>query len=194
MSERLIDPDTGRPLAPRRTSRGPGRGGPVVVAVAVVVAYALAGAAAGWMWFTLWSPSEGIVVDHQWYPVGAALREDFSGTGLYVLVAVSWGAVFGVLGALLGGRRPVLVLIAAVAGSVLAAWLMLEVGQRLGPPDPQVLARTAENRTRLPGALRVNGLTPLAAFPFGTLAALAAIFTIFPGKTPEAGFRGEPPG
>jgi hypothetical protein len=160
--------------------------------VAVLATYALVGAGTGWMWHELWQPSQGVVIEHQWYADSEALREDFSGTGLYVLIAAAAGVVLGGIFAVVGGLRPVLTLVACVAGSVIAAWLMLEVGQRLGPPDPQHLAQTADDGTTLPSALRVSGLSPLLSYSLGSLAALAAVFTITPGKTPEATFAEEP--
>ena len=61
-------------------------------------------------------------------------------------------------------------------GSCLAGWLMYRVGVHLSAPDPQVLARTAADGTRLDGALRVHGLAPYGAFPFGALLGLVAVY------------------
>jgi hypothetical protein len=181
-----------RPLDPPR--RGREVFYPVLHVVAVLAAYVVVGAAAGWLWYKLWTPAEGTVVGHIWFADGDALRGAFSGTGLYVLVAAAAGFGVGLVCAFLGGRRPVLTLVAALAGSVLAAWLMLKIGQDLGPADPQELARTARDQSRLPSALRVSGLSPRLAFPGGTLAALALVFLVFPGNSREASSRGEPRG
>ena len=62
---------------------------------------------------------------------------------------------------------------AVVAGSVLAAYLMLRVGQHLSPPDPHELAKTAKDGTELEGALRVDAWPPRGAFTFGALVGLA---------------------
>jgi len=164
----------------------------VLQVLLVLATYAVVGLAAGWLWYTLWEPPTGVVVRHQWYPNGAGLRGEFSATALYVLIAVVAGAVLGSIAAVLGGRRPLLTLVAALAGAVLAGWLMLKVGERLGPTDPQVLARHAKDGTSLPGALTVTGLSPLLAFPAGTVAALAFVFTIFSGKSAEPGIPEEP--
>ena len=79
---------------------------------AVLATYALVGLGAGWVWHELWQPAEGVVVQHQWFATGAGLREDFSGTGLYVLIATGAGLALGVLFAILGGARPVVTLVA----------------------------------------------------------------------------------
>jgi hypothetical protein len=166
----------------------------LVFAMAVLGAYALAGLFGGWMWHELWQPSAGVVVDHQWYADGNALREEFSGTALYVLVSAGIGLTLGVVFALVGGVRPMLTLLTCVAGALLAGWLMARLGQRLGPADPAELALRAEDGTRLPSALTVSGLTPQLSFALGSLAALGAIFTLFSGKAPEATFAAEPRG
>jgi hypothetical protein len=181
----VTDPDTGQPLPPvrrRRFKRTLPSAGAALSAGAVLAAYAVAGIALSWVWFWLWGPADGQVFSHQWYASSEALRGDFSGTGLYVLLALGGGAVLGILSAMLGGRQPLVTTIAAVLGSLLAGWLMLHLGQGLGPADPRVLAKTADDGTQLPSALRVTGTSPRFAFTMGTLAALAFVFTIFPGK------------
>jgi hypothetical protein len=185
--------DTGESPVPPPSPR-PRIVGQVVQVLAILAAYAVVGVVAGWLWHRLWTPSDGVVVNHQWFPGTEALRGEFSGTGLYVLVAAAGGFGLGVACAMVGGRRPVLTLVVALAGSVLAAWLMLKVGQSLGPADPHELAKTAADRTRLPAALRVSGLSPRLAFPAGTLAAMALVFLVFSGNSRELGSSREPRG
>jgi hypothetical protein len=195
MSERVTDePPLQGSAARGSVFRGSLRGSPVLFAVVVLSAYALVGVAAGWMWHELWHATDGVVVQKQWYADGEGLRQEFSGTGLYVLVAAGAGLLLGGLFAVVGGTRPVLTLALCAAGSMLAGWLMLKVGEGLGPPDPHELAKTADDGTRLPGALTVSGLPPLLAFSFGSLAALALVFTLFPEKSSEAGSGPEPRG
>jgi hypothetical protein len=188
MPERVSEaPPEHQPAAGRAWTRGS------VPFVAVVLAtYVLVGLGAGWVWHELWQPADGVVVQHQWYATGAGLREDFSGTGLYVLIATAAGLALGVLFAILGGSRPVVTLVACALGSVLAGWLMLQVGEWLGPADPQVLAKDLDDGASLPSALRVSGLSPLLAFSLGTLGALALVFTVFQGNSSEDRFGEEP--
>ena len=47
-----------------------------------------------------------------------------------------------------------------------------QVGQRLGPPDPHLVARTAEDGARVPGQLEVVGRSPFTALPAGALLGL----------------------
>jgi hypothetical protein len=190
MSGRVSEaPPEHRPAAGRAWT-----GGSVPIVAVVLATYVLVGVGAGWVWHELWQPAEGVVVEHQWYATGAGLREDFSGTGLYVLIATGAGLALGVLFAILGGSRPVVTLAACVVGSVLAGWLMLTVGEWLGPADPQVLAKDLDDGASLPSALRVSGFSPLLAFSLGTLGALALVFTVFQGNSSEDRFGEEPRG
>ena len=143
----------------------------------VLVALALAGALAGVVWEWIWSPTIGVVVDHRW-TAGTALglQHEFSGTGWYVVVAAVAGLLAGVGVTLMADRVPLLTLAAVVVGSVLAAWLMLQVGTALGPPDPAAAARHAADGTRLPDQLSVSGRSPFIAFPVGALLGLVFVF------------------
>ena len=191
----LTDPDHAEaPPRPSRAARVFDLVTEMLPVVAVLLAYAVVGVAAGWLWHELWTPAEGVVVGHQWYASGDALRDDFSGTGIYAVVAAVAGLVLGLACALVGGRRPLVTVVAAVAGSALAAYVMTSVGQGLGPEDPQTLAAKAADGTKLPSALAVTGFSPTLAFTFGTLVALAVVYTMFPGKTREARFDEEPRG
>jgi hypothetical protein len=71
-----------------------------------------------------------------------------------------------------------------VVGSTLAGYLMLVVGHHLSPPDPQDVARTAADGTRVDGALRVTAWPPRAAFPFGALVGLAVVYASSGGRAP----------
>lgn len=142
--------------------------------------FAAAGALSGWIWFELWTPPQGVVVEHQWFPnpAEAGLRAEFPGTGWYVLVAFVGGLLLGTICAYALDRSELATLIAVVIGSTLAAWLMLEVGVSLGPPDPDTLARTAEDGTELPGQLEVRRLSPKLSYPGGALLGLALVYLL----------------
>jgi hypothetical protein len=143
----------------------------------VVAALAAVGALAGVLWQWVWTPTIGVVVDHRWTAGDAlGLQHEFSGTGWYVIVALVAGLVAGTAVALLADRVPLLTLAAVVVGSALAAWLMLVVGTALGPPDPDVAARTADDGTRLPMQLTVTGRSPWLALPSGALIGLLVVF------------------
>ena len=145
--------------------------------VFVVAALAAVGALAGVVWQWAWTPTVGVVVDHRWTAGDAiGLQQEFSGTGWYVVVALVAGLVGGIAVALLADRVPLLTLAAVVVGSALAAWLMIVVGTALGPPDPDVAARTAGDGTRIPMQLGVTGHSAWFALPSGALIGLLLVF------------------
>lgn len=148
----------------------------------VLGGFAVAGVLCGVLWEWWWTPATGSVVDHVWYPDLDGVRREFPATGEYVLVAAGAGLVLGALSAWLFDRFELVTLLAATAGSVLAAWLMLQTGTALAPPDPQVAAASAADRTQLSGTLEVSGKSPYAAFPIGALGGVAAVFI---GLTPN---------
>ena len=157
--------------------------------VLVVAVFAAAGALCGWLWFTIWSPPAGIVVGNQWYPdpMEAGLRADFSGTGLYVVIALVSGLVLGAVTAYFFDRSELATLLAVAVGSALAGWLMLQVGLDLSPPDPDVLAKTAEDGTEFEGHLYVGSSADkdatvnrpaLLCFPAGALVGLSGAYLL----------------
>jgi hypothetical protein len=147
-----------------------------VQAVVIVAVFAAAGALAGVIWEWLWTPPTGLAVHHQWIQDESGLRDNFSGTGTYVLVAVVAGALVGAGVALLLSRSELVTLVAALGGSLVAGWVMLHVGMALGPADPHVLAKSAKDLTELPGQLTVSGKVWMRAFPGGTLIGLTIVF------------------
>lgn len=155
--------------------------------LAVLALFAGLGAAAGWVWFRLWDSPPGVVADHTWYPdpYMPGQRADFDAIALYVLVALGAGLVGGVVCALLLDRSEVVTVVAVAAGSCLAAWLMAVVGTDLGPADPEVLARTAADGTKLSGDLALTGFSPYIALPFGALFALVVVFLATVGRRPR---------
>ena len=156
-------------------------------AVLVLAVFAAVGALAGLVWETWWTPPSGVVLDHAWYPDELGVTALFSGTGLYVVVALTSGVLAGAACAWFFDRVEVLTLVTVAAGSVLAAWLMLQVGTALAPPDPAAAAASAENSTPLAGTLEVAGDGALVSFPAGALTGLVVIFV---GLAPTRPSRG----
>ena len=195
MPDGLSAPTTDHVNQPRSHAAHPRRRPPwVVVAVqmaATIGAFAAAGALSGWIWYSVWTPPRGVVIDQTWYldPVEAGLRAEFPGTGWYVVVALPAGLLVGAVCAYLLDRSELATLVAVAAGSALAAWVMLQVGLHLSPPDPHTLAKTAENGTELPGDLHVSRLPPKLSYPVGALLGLALVYLL----TSRRGSRDEPP-
>ena len=141
----------------------------------IVMVFVVAGAVAGVVWEWLWTPPVGVVVNHKWAMGLASLRAEFSATGVYVVVASIAGLLVGVLCGLFLDRAELVTLAAVVVGAVLAGWVMVHVGQALGPTDPRELAKTAAEGTRLPSDLRIAGKSPYVAFPAGAILGLTVV-------------------
>jgi hypothetical protein len=148
----------------------------------VLVGFAVAGVLAGIVWEWVWTPPTGVALGQEFLLDGGGLRSEFSGTALYVVVGTLAGLLLGVLVAVLTERHELLTLGAVLVGAVLAAWLMLVVGTSHGPPDPEPLARSAEDYTPLQDELRVSGHSPFVAFPGGALVGLIVIFIGLHGR------------
>jgi hypothetical protein len=150
----------------------------------VVAAFAVVGALAGVGWEVLWDAPGGVVYKQRWFLDPSGPDVSFSGTALYVLLALPLGAVLGAGAAFLRGREA-LTLGTVLVGSVVAAWAMYAVGHAMGPPDPQVLAAAKPDYTRVPSdlvlAARGDSTAPyrstaFVAFPVGALAGLTLVF------------------
>lgn len=156
-------------------------------ALAAVVVLVALGALAGVVWWWIWTPPSGVVIEERWVLDAQGLAQDFDGTAWYVVVAALSGLVGGVAVTWPTRGRELRVLAAVLVGSVVGGWVMYQVGHALGPADPQVLAQGREDLTPLPGELRVGGAdtdpspfgpgsSAFVAFPSGALSAAAAVF------------------
>ena len=149
-------PGHAEPGALRRPQGAPGARMPqrmrsVLRQVAVVLLlFAVVGVLAGVVWQWVWSPPTGVAYQGSWVLDVEGLTHDFSGTGLYVVVGAVAGLLAGAAAGVLFDRDELVTLAAVVAGAALAAWLMKEVGQALGPPDPRPLAEAADDYTPHP--------------------------------------------
>lgn len=164
----------------------PSRGRLARDVIVVLVAAALVGAGCGAVWELWWTPPSGLVLDRVWYPDVEGVPQQFDGTGSYVVVALGGGILLGAASAWLFDRAELVTLAAVGVGSVLAGWLMFEVGTTLAPPDPAAAASSAVDYTTLPGTLEVEGDSAFVAFPAGALTGVAVVFI---GLTPTRRLR-----
>ncbi|CUR54034.1 membrane hypothetical protein [metagenome] len=150
--------------------------------LAIVGSLVVAGALAGVVWQQIWTPPAGVAFQGRWVLDGEGLPADFAGTGLFALVGVVTGLLVGALVALLFDEDEVYSLAVVVLGAVLAVGVMWWVGTTLGPPDPSVLAKTADDFDPIVSDLRVHGFPAFAALPFGAILATAAVHLL---RTPR---------
>lgn len=160
----------------------PGRLSPArsraVQALLVVLVMLAGGVLAGILWERGWDPPTGVVSHHRFFLDGPGLARDFSGTGLYSVVALAAGVLLGALVGLVFRRHPLTTLAAALFGAALAGWVMARVGRALGPANPDREAATAPDLTALPLDLRVHGVSPYLLLPAGALAGLAGVWLV----------------
>jgi hypothetical protein len=149
---------------------------------AILVVFAVAGVACGFLWEHIWTAPTGVAYQHKWVLDGGGLPEDFSGTGLYALIAAAAGLVLGLVLTLVFVNDEVASLVAIIVGAGLAAYLMWVVGVALGPPDPHTIARTAKDFDPIPSDLSVHGKSAWLAFPLGALVSAAAVFFLYPRR------------
>ncbi|MEP9380905.1 hypothetical protein [Nocardioides sp. KR10-350] len=173
---------------------------PVALQVlAVLVLGAVLGAAGGLLVHLLWSPPDGMVVNHVWYrglrstdPVILAQNTDqavFSGVGWFVVVAVAAGVLLGAVAALFLDREEYATLAAVVVASVGAGLLAYAVATGLAAANPDPLARSAPDGTVLPDTLRLGSRWIVLACPAGALIALMAVFLLLRPKRRVEGSR-----
>ncbi|WGL53873.1 hypothetical protein P5P86_08590 [Nocardioides sp. BP30] len=191
MSDQLTTGTGGAAEPVRPAERGPAARSAVlrvalIQAGAIVVAFAVIGVICGFIWAAAWSPAQGAVVKHVWYPLSwdRAQPTYFAGTGWYVVIGMIAGAIVGALAAWLCDRAELVTLAAVVLGGLLAAYLMRVVGLHRGPGDPQRLAKTAADGTKLPSQLTLTNWWMLAAMPGGALASLSVVFLTVTKRTP----------
>ena len=158
--------------------------GPLTRALLVVLGFTAAGALSGVAWEALWEAPSGVVIADEWQLAPSGPDVSFSGTALYILLALPVGLVLGALAGLLR-RHEAVTLGSVVVGSVVAGWVMYAVGHALGPPDPRVLAAGEPDFTSVPADLVLAGpeettapyrSTAAAALPLGASAGLAFVY------------------
>ena len=161
-------------------------------ALLLLALYVVAGFGGGYSWRHLWTPPEGVARGGRWVPtpVEQGLQNDFSGVGWYVVVTLVLGLTLGAATAVALDRAELLGVLVAVLGSVLAAYLVLSVGERLSPPDPAKVAATSADDTEIPGDLELDGRTPLLSAPVGALTALSAVYLLTTRRRVNEGTRG----
>ena len=142
----------------------------------VLVTFVVVGVVAGVLWEWLWTPPTGVSVEGEWFLDAEGVQEDFSGTGVYVLVALVAGLVLGLASALTTRSHELATLAVVAVGSLCAAFLMALTGAALGPPDPRPKAQGSADYTAIPSDLRIVGKAPYVALPAGALTGLAVCF------------------
>lgn len=109
--------------------------------VSVLLLGVVLGALGGVAWELLWTPPTGAAYQGRWMPDSAGARMLVDATGWFVVVGAVYGLLYGTLVARLLRGREVLTMLTLLVGALLAAWVTQQVGQWLGPPNADALAR-----------------------------------------------------
>lgn len=162
-------------------------------AVGFLVVFAASGALSGVIWERLWDAPAGVAFDGTWFlePVGPDYS--FSGTGWYVVVALVAGAMTALALGWAWPRHEVIGVCAIVVGSVLAGWVMFQVGHALGPQDPQLLAAGKPDLTAIPSDLTLAGMdgparswrfdsSAMLGFPIGAMITSIFVYLLTSGR------------
>jgi hypothetical protein len=161
-------------------------------AAIMLAGFAVAGIGGGYAWRYLWTPPEGVARGGSWVPtpVEEGLQNDFSGVGWYVVVALALGLLLGAITAVVLDGAELVGVAVGVLGSALAAYLVLSVGERLSPPDPDGVAAESADETEIPGDLEFDGWTPLLTAPIGAMTALSTVYLMTTRRRIDEGTRG----
>lgn len=151
----------------RLRAAGPVLAGVLLLAVAGVVVGAVAGLA--WQW--VWTPPTGAAWQGEFHLDPVGVRREVSATGWFTVIGLLAGVGFGTVVAYVSRGREVATLVGVLLGSLLLAWTMLVVGHLTGPPDPHVVARTADDWEPIISDLRLAGVDDVW-WPFGSSALL----------------------
>lgn len=154
------------------------RGSSLLREVLIVIGvFVLAGLFCGWLWHHLWAPApKGLVFNHVPRFEDDA---DFSGPGIYFLIAVGTGLLLGLVMTFVFERDELWTLAAVVVGAVAAGGVMAAVGIILGPDSAAAVAEDADNWAKVTGDLHVPVLTVLTSFPGGALLGSVIVLTCF---------------
>jgi ABC-type xylose transport system permease subunit len=172
------------PVGPavRRASRDLG---PLVRAALLLGISCVAGVVGGIVWYEVWQPPQGVVVDGQWLmaPGEDNFGDLVNADATYALVALVVGLVLGAAGAWLLQRAEILSLLVVLIGAALAAYLILITGERVSP-DPALAAAGLPEGSRLPADLSLLLQAPTSwrnlgsGWPLLLVAPMGALFSL----------------
>lgn len=137
-------------------------------AVTILSLVSLLGLPLGWLWSRLAPPQQSMLTARgELSPLLVEGYHEFDSLAIFLLLSLAFGALTGVAVWMVRGRRGPVVLVAAVIGSMIAAWLGIRMGGSLAqslyplPPAPKV----GDLITLAP---KVSTLWAVVAEPLGT--------------------------
>lgn len=164
----------GAGAVPAGAPRTPGWRRHLLSFLGLVGAGGLTGVLTGWLWEVVWTPPTGAAWKGEWLLDPEGVGNDVDSTGWYTVIGLVAGIVLGAIAARWVRAAPLVVLAGVVVGALLHAWVMYQVGHALGPEDPRLLARSAEDWEPIVSDLTLAGVDN-RWWPFTSTATLAPV-------------------
>jgi len=160
--------------------------GRAIGVLASLVGGAAAGALAGVVWERVWTPPTGVFYGGAFYLDATGQTSQFSGTGWFTLVGAVTGVALGLVLTLAWRSAPVVALVTSILSAALATVVMVWVGHRLGPVDPDTLAKGKADYA--PGVLDLSVATwpAYAVVVVGALTVLLLLLSLTGLGSPSA--------
>jgi uncharacterized membrane protein YeaQ/YmgE (transglycosylase-associated protein family) len=152
-------------------------------AAVVLGSMAVLGLVCGVLWWLLVEPAEFTKLESGGAMGEVELGRRFAADGWYVVLAAVAGLLAGVALTWWRSRDALLTAALLLVGAVVAAVLMEQVGQLLGPPDPRPVLAAAEVGAKVPTQLEVDAFTVYLTWP---VAVLAGALVVLWGRLPDA--------
>jgi hypothetical protein len=139
----------------------------------VAVWFAVAGVAGGWIWAHVTSFPQVAKTGNSATVASEELAKQVGMDGWFFVIAAVGGVVSGIALLVWRHRDPLLSVALVALGGGLAAWLMVKVGESLGPGDPIAALRKLPDGAHVSEQLRLHAhgvawVWPIAA-AFGAL-------------------------
>lgn len=147
-------------------------------AISVLSLVALVGMLIGWLWSLLAPPQRlQVITGGELYPLPEESYHRFDAVAVFVLLSLAGGLLVGAAVWLLRNRRGPVVMLAAIAGMVLAGWLAMSMGASFANSRYEITGtpKVGEIVTQAPAieSSWVLLVAPFAvAFAYGSLAAV----------------------
>jgi hypothetical protein len=145
-------------------------------AVAILVLVAVLGLVVGWLWSRLAPPQQMRVLPERQVPLPIESYHRFDDLGIFVLLCLGAGLFTGLGVWLLRERRGPVLMVAAVLGSLAAAWLATKVGLTLAQarypqPDAPTIGDVVAKAPVLESLWAIVAWPLTAALAYGVMSA-----------------------
>jgi hypothetical protein len=156
-----------------------------LVDVVIVFAwFAVAGLVGGWVWAHVTSLPQVTKSGNNATVPSEELVKQVAMDGWFVVIAVVGGLLSGVLLLLWRHRDPILSVLAVTLGGGLASWLMIQMGEALGPGNPIAALRKLPDGAHVSEQLRLHAHGVVWVWPIA--AAFGALLYLWVLAKPES--------